>query len=129
MFFQYFRYPLVIPASGVIVKEALRKIPQFMCEELEHTDRNIPDVWTALQLELALEVFFYGHPLRSRNNNISVNLGPGHHFNNRSKTRELEFLALEDYDVSQAIESSLPDFYTWTSNHIMVSITLFFLTL
>jgi len=121
--YHYFRLPLVIPVTGVAVKEALRKIPAYLCELLPLTERNIPDLWVTLQTELALEVFFYGRPLKFQNNNVSVNLGPGHQLENRSKTQALEFLALEDYDACQATESSLPDFRIWSSTEIVVSIT------
>ena len=113
--------------SDVVVKETLQKIPRHLCDLLSQTERNIPDVWVTLQTELALEVFFYGRPLRLKNNIFSVNMGPGHNFSNRSKTEALEFLALEEFDVSQGQESSLPDFSIWSSNHIMVSIIFFYL--
>ncbi|XP_071353431.1 uncharacterized protein [Trachinotus anak] len=71
------------------------------------------EAWTAYQAEMALEVYFWGHPLSSQDNIYAINLGVATH-NERSVTWQRGFLALVPAN-SAASENEPPPLHHWTS--------------
>jgi hypothetical protein len=116
--------PMVIPIANFHILEGVQLVANNLCSRLEshlsNSQCTVQQLWAILQVELALEVLFYGHPLRSRNKNISITLGPGTNNPTRSRTSDMEFLALEPPSTAQANEDSLPDLTLWTESDIQV---------
>lgn len=120
--------PLMIPfydeqSEDISFSSVIVTICNHLAEKLKglfnlHRNRGgFEESWTAFQLELALEQFFFGRCLCPNDTQMSINLGPGSgSLVDRSLTCERGFLALEEPTACASDNCCPPPLEIWTHN-------------
>ncbi|XP_046577069.1 uncharacterized protein LOC124284982 isoform X1 [Haliotis rubra] len=79
---------------------------------------NCAAVWSAYQLELALEKLLWGNPISWQSHQCAVNLGVGLGNPSQCKTDSLGFLALEPWEKSTQSTDVPPPLTVWSSSDL-----------
>ncbi|XP_029281300.1 uncharacterized protein LOC115003588 [Cottoperca gobio] len=125
----FYKNPVVIPIGraedGLTLMEILHNVVIFLVRSLRQLFNQHANVggykpsWQAFQFELALEEFFYGHPLCHTDYQLTVSLGTSS-TNPNSLTNERGFLGLAPYNSASVGETS-PPLRHWTRDDLQVT--------
>lgn len=121
-------YPMVVPFKQDEYRESVHFVLQKVLTHIVDSLESIMDQsegqggfsqsWKAFQYELALEEFFYGHPLSPLDLTLSVSLGTCS-TNRNSITNERGFLGLAAHN-SASVDEEPPPLHHWTKDSVQV---------